>query len=168
MGKQQRSGLFSVVDYNHFTVFVKSQARSIRFYRGAFRLPIDTYQGSMPILRVGRGNQFLALVSAGGRPAFEPRIHHLCWTVKGFHPEKMVRLLTASGISRRAASRGPLKPLQSFVTMRMPDRGGAPEGTPELYFTDPDGILLQLQDTRYCGGRGYLGDQRGTPKSVDR
>ncbi len=43
--------------------------------------------------------------------------------------------------------------------MRMPDRGGAVAGTPELYFTDPDGILIQLQDVSYCGGSGYLGDE---------
>jgi len=35
--------------------------------------------------------------------------------------------------------------------MRMPDRGGAPGGTPELYFTDPDGLVMKLQDTSYCG-----------------
>ena len=51
------------------------------------------------------------------------------------------------------------------MTMRMPDRGGAPGGTPELYFTDPDGILLQLQDARYCGGNGYLGEECGTPEN---
>ena len=63
------------------------------------------------------------------------------------------------GIRPRAAgAEGPPEPLTAYVTMRMPDRGGAPEGTPELYFTDPDGILLQLQDVRYCGGGGYLGD----------
>jgi hypothetical protein len=45
--------------------------------------------------------------------------------------------------------------------MRMPNRGGAPGGTPELYFTDPDGIRLQIQDMRYSGGSGYLGDVRG-------
>ena len=28
----------------------------------------------------------------------------------------------------------------------------------ELYFTDPDGILMQLQDISYCGGGGYFGD----------
>ena len=28
----------------------------------------------------------------------------------------------------------------------------------ELYFTDPDGLAIQLQDTKYCGGGGYLGD----------
>jgi hypothetical protein len=42
--------------------------------------------------------------------------------------------------------------------MRMQNRGGAPGGTPELYFTDPDGLLMQLQDTTYCGGGGFLGD----------
>ena len=28
----------------------------------------------------------------------------------------------------------------------------------ELYFTDPDGILLQIQDMTYCGGSGKLGE----------
>jgi hypothetical protein len=27
-----------------------------------------------------------------------------------------------------------------------------------VYFTDPDGLLIQVQDVRYCGGGGYLGD----------
>lgn len=36
--------------------------------------------------------------------------------------------------------------------------GGAPGGTPELYFTDPDGLLIQLQDVSYCGGGGFLGN----------
>jgi hypothetical protein len=48
--------------------------------------------------------------------------------------------------------------------MRMPNRGGALNGTPELYFTDPDGILLQIQDVRYSGGSGYLGNERGTSR----
>ena len=43
--------------------------------------------------------------------------------------------------------------------MRMENRGGAPGGTPELYFTDPDGLLMQLQDTSYCGGSGLLGNE---------
>jgi hypothetical protein len=46
-----------------------------------------------------------------------------------------------------------------YVSLRMPERGGAEGGTPELYFTDPDGILLQLQDVSYCGGGGYLGSE---------
>jgi hypothetical protein len=41
--------------------------------------------------------------------------------------------------------------------MRMENRGGAKEGTPELYFTDPDNIRIQIQDVSYCGGSGRLG-----------
>jgi hypothetical protein len=36
--------------------------------------------------------------------------------------------------------------------------GQAPDGTPKLYFTDPEGILLQIQDMTYCGGGGKLGN----------
>ena len=46
--------------------------------------------------------------------------------------------------------------------MRGAERVGATEGTPELYFTEPDGILIQLQDISYCGGNGYLGEECGT------
>ncbi len=31
--------------------------------------------------------------------------------------------------------------------------------TKELYFTDPDGIRVQLQDVKYIGGTGVLGDK---------
>ena len=50
------------------------------------------------------------------------------------------------------------QPLMHWVSMRMPNRGGAEGGTPEVYFSDPDGISIQLQDSNYCGGGGYLGD----------
>ena len=29
--------------------------------------------------------------------------------------------------------------MRHYISMRMENRGGAKEGTPELYFTDPDG-----------------------------
>jgi hypothetical protein len=47
--------------------------------------------------------------------------------------------------------------MRHYVETRHEDQGGAKEGTPELYFTDPDGILVQLQDVSYCGGSGVLG-----------
>jgi catechol 2,3-dioxygenase-like lactoylglutathione lyase family enzyme len=37
-------------------------------------------------------------------------------------------------------------------------RGGAPEGTPEIYVGDPDGTVVQIQDPSYCGGSGVLGN----------
>jgi len=59
----------------------------------------------------------------------------------------------------REGTQGPVGPLRHYITMRMENRGGAPGGTPELYFTDPDGLLMQLQDTTYCGGGGFLGNE---------
>jgi hypothetical protein len=58
-----------------------------------------------------------------------------------------------------------MKLTQSYWTKRLPDRGGDPNGTAEFYFSDPDGIYIQLQDARYCGGSGYLGDKCGTPEN---
>ena len=50
------------------------------------------------------------------------------------------------------------RPLTSWVSLRGEGRGGAKGGTPELYFADPDGIVMQIQDVTYCGGGGYLGE----------
>ena len=158
-------GILILRDFNHFTTFVSNQIQTVAFYRQIFQMPVDTYQGSMPLLRVGSGNQFLAFVGAGNRRKFRPFIHHVCFTVNEFNPGNVLDALAAVGVKRRGTTRGPVKPLQSYVTMRMPDRGGAPDGTPELYFSDPDGILLQVQDVRYSGGSGYFGDERGaSPK----
>ena len=157
-------GLLAVHDFNHFTIFVTDQQRSIRFYQGLFGMPVDTYQGSLPVLRVGSGNQFLALAGAGGGP-LGPIIHHACLTVDDFDPDRILGVLEGYGVTPRGEAQGPVGPLKSYVTMREENRGGATSGTPELYFTDPDGILIQLQDSAYCGGAGYLGDVCGTPES---
>jgi hypothetical protein len=78
--------------------------------------------------------------------------------MKNFNQERIFKALSDYGLKPRSGT-GPAGPLQYYVTMRMPNRGGAsPNGTAELYFTDPDGILLQLQDTSYCGGGGVMGE----------
>ena len=153
-------GLLPVREFNHFTVFVPDAKRNVQFYQQLFGLRIDTYQGPMPIIRVGEGNQFLAFV--GGRS--DAFAHHACFTTENFDPDKIQKKLLEYGLKPRGKKRGPAGPLEYYVTMRMPNRGGAPKGTPELYLTDPDGILLQLQDVRYAGGGGYLGDKRGIKK----
>ena len=157
-------GLLTLLDYNHFTIFVTDQPRSVALYQRLFGMPIDTYQGALPVLRVGSGNQFLAL--AGGRES--PRgahINHVCLSVENFDVERILGVLGDYGVTPRGDDAGTVGPLTSYVTMRMPNRGGAPGGTPELYFTDPDGILFQLQDSTYCGGNGYLGNECGTPEN---
>ena len=77
--------------------------------------------------------------------------------VEAFDTEEILGKLSDYGIQSRVEGESTVVPLRSYISMRMPNRGGVEGGTPELYFTDPDGLRIQLQDTTYCGGGGYLG-----------
>ena len=68
---------------------MSDQLRSIAFYQRLFGMRVDTYQGPLPILRVGAGNQFLALVGGSGR-RLGPTIHHACLTVNDFDPDRVL------------------------------------------------------------------------------
>ena len=163
-----KKGLLAVRDLSHFTIFSTDAPRTNKFYQDLFGFSIRSYQGpTAPTLAVGPTVQFLMFAGGGAPPArggaqaAPPRpasINHVCLNMDGFDVDKILKSLESYGITPRGSATGPVGPMKSYVTMRMENRGGAPEGTPELYFTDPDGILIQLQDTKYCGGGGYLGD----------
>ena len=153
------AGLLALNEFNHFTLFVSDQPRSMAFYQSLFGMEVDTYQGALPVMRVGSGKQFLAMPAV---PPLAGRIHHASMAVRDFDVDRIFALLEGYGLTVIGEASGANGPLQAYVTLRGSDRGGIPEGTPELYFTDPDGILIQLQDLSYCGGNGYLGDECGT------
>ena len=176
-------GLLAVKDMSHFTV----SAPSAQFYPAVFGMPVQAMQATTPAYGVGPGVHFLmftggggagrgaapggaaaggaAPAGGGGAPATGgrgggapavPTIDHACLGMDGFVPEAVTKTLTSYGIKPGARSDGALV---TYISLRMENRGGAPvTGTPELYFTDPDGLAIQLQDTKYCGGGGYLGD----------
>ena len=73
-----------------------------------------------------------------------------------FDPAKVTQLLVDYGLKKQEGQGR--DPLVTYISLRMPNRGGAEGGTPELYFTDPDGLAIQLQDVKYCGGGGFLGE----------
>jgi len=165
--RSPKPGLLAVKDLSHFTIFSTDAQRSNKFYQDVFGFSIRSYQGpTAPTLAVGPTVQFLMFTGGGapargGAAAAPPRpasINHVCMNMDGFDPDKILKTLESYGITPRGTTAGPVGPMKSYVSMRMENRGGAPAGTPELYFTDPDGILIQLQDTKYCGGGGYLGD----------
>ena len=141
-------------DMNHVTLSVRDSKRSLEFYQRVFGLPIVAKQGAIPILRVGTGPAFIALGGAGTQ---NPNINHVCVTIENFDADGTMRTLAELGIKKaEAANAGPLT---ARIRMRGPEAGGAQEGTPELYMTDPDGITIQLQDVRYCGGSGRFGER---------
>lgn len=138
---------------SHLTVNVSDPDVTNAFYRRTFGFDVQGYQATSPFLGVGPGVDFLMFIPARGSAA----VNHACFSMRGFGVERVQTALEAHGIRPRDGS-GPAGPMQHYVSMRMPNRGGAPGGTPELYFTDPDGILIQLQDVTYCGGGGSLGE----------
>src|SRR5262245_8191331 len=145
---------------NHFTLRVSDVKRSVDFYQGLFGMPIQSKQGSTVCLRLGSGPQFLAISQAaqGEMPGFD----HLCVTVKNFNVDRIAKVLKDRGFAKVDApsttTAGKAGPMKMWIRNRGPESGGARKGTPELYFSDQDSLVVQLQDPSYCGGAGALGN----------
>jgi catechol 2,3-dioxygenase-like lactoylglutathione lyase family enzyme len=156
-------GAIALEDISHFTVFNAGGAGE--FYQNLFGLGVQAYQGpASPVIGIGDGIQFIMFAGGGGRGGAVPapaNIHHACMNMDNFEVETVQAALEEHGIRPREEGSNAAPPMIHYVSLRMPNRGGAEGGTPELYFTDPDGLLMQLQDTSYCGGGGYLGDVCG-------
>jgi catechol 2,3-dioxygenase-like lactoylglutathione lyase family enzyme len=119
---------------NHATLFVRSVERSRTFYQDLFGMPVLTRQESGVNLSTGTG--FLGLYPADQGVA--GRVDHVCFGLERFDAEAARRKLVDRGIDAAIRVRGDTK---------------------ELYFADPDGIRVQLQDVRYRGGVGPMGDR---------
>ena len=158
-----KKGLMALKDISHYTINSSDGNRSNMFYQEVFGLPIRSRQGAALGLGVGPGVMFVMFAGGGGRggaPA-APRlatVNHACMNMENFKPDDVMKILASYGIGERGNTPGTVGPLKSYISLRMENRGGAPGGTPELYFTDPDGLLMQLQDASYCGGAGFLGN----------
>ena len=166
-------GVLAVKELSHFTIFgVANADRSNAFYQEVFGLPIRARQGPIgsgtgaPGLGIGPGVAFIMFAGgAGGAPRggaapAAPRpasVNHVCMNMENFNPDEVMKTLASFGIPDRGNTQA-TPPLKSYISTRVESRGGAKEGTKELYFTDPDGLLLQLQDVKYCGGAGLLGE----------
>ena len=122
-----------VTQLNHVTVFVKDVQKSVEFYQRLFAMPVLTPQP--PGINLKAGSGFLGIYPADDRPA---GINHLCLGLPNFDANVALRKLQAQGMDANIRARGDTK---------------------ELYFTDADGIRVQLQDARYIGGIGPLGDR---------
>jgi len=154
-GAPERSpaaGDLHLLGISHLTVNVSDPEATNAFYQRVFGTDIQTYQAASPLMGVGAGSDFLMFIGAGNGGA---RVNHAAFYVADFDVERIQGVLERHDIRPREGNGA--TPMTHYVSMRMPNRGGAPEGTPELYFIDPDGLSIQLQDLTYCGGGGVLG-----------
>ena len=119
---------------NHATLYVRNVEQSRTFYQRLFGMPVLTTQPPDFNLSVGGG--FLGLYPID--PGDSPRIDHVCLGLDRFDADATQRKLAAEGVDATIRVRGETK---------------------ELYFVDPNGIRMQLQDVRYRGGVGPLGDR---------
>jgi catechol 2,3-dioxygenase-like lactoylglutathione lyase family enzyme len=111
---------------NHTTLFVSDVDRSLAFYQRLFGMPVQSRQENG--VNLSAGGSFLGLYAAS--EGAEPQIHHFCLGVEGFDPDRTVNVLAGHGVEGRIRLRGEVK---------------------ELYFQDPDGLNVQLQDVSYRG-----------------
>jgi len=125
----------SVASFNHVSVFVPDVQKSVAFYQDLFGLPVLTRQDPGVNLNCGAG--FLGVYPLPAN-ATGSRIDHLCLGMPNFDADAVLNALMQRGVKGSIRLRGETK---------------------ELYFTDPDGIRVQLQDVKYKGGGGVLGDQ---------
>lgn len=110
---------------NHVTLFVSSVEPSVKFYQDLLGMPVMSRQDNG--INLAAGDSFVGIYPAG---ANEPHINHFCLGVERFDADQTMKLCAEHGVEGRIRMRGDVK---------------------ELYFQDPDGISVQLQDVSYRG-----------------
>ena len=137
---------------NHVAVSALDVSRSVRFYLDTLGLLLQGTQPFLntpfvPLLGVGRGPSFVAVTTERSQTAGV--INHVCFGVEytghsaADHVERHIRMLAAHGVA---------------ATEERPDVAYPYNVSQGVMFRDPDGLLVQLVDVRYCGGRGELGN----------
>jgi catechol 2,3-dioxygenase-like lactoylglutathione lyase family enzyme len=123
----------SVRQLNHATIYVQDVKKSVDFYQSLFGMPVLTAQD--PGMNLNAGTGFLGIYPADGQ---RTGIDHICFGLQNFDADAVLQKLQTRGLEARIRLRGETK---------------------ELYFNAPDNIRVQLQDVRYRGGVGPLGDR---------
>jgi catechol 2,3-dioxygenase-like lactoylglutathione lyase family enzyme len=153
---------FQLKSINHVTLTIANGAREKEFYQTVFGLPIRAMQGDGVTLAIGEGTDGIVFSTTANNPNTISGINHACFTIENFNAERVMAILIDNGLEPiENGIPALIKPLTCRVRWRQRTNNGggptSPLGTPELYFTDPDNLRIQLQDVSYCGGSGRLG-----------
>ena len=130
---------------NHIHLPVSNIQESLGFYQGVLGMEVQAEQGiesdwTTPIifmLGIGGGPAFISF-SGGNQTGI---IDHFCFGMDQFNAEQVAQTLSEHGLEPNIRIRRDSEP-----------------AVPELKFNDPDGIIVQIQDSSYCGGSGELGN----------
>lgn len=116
---------------NHVSLSVVDVERSAAFYNSVLGLEVISRPANGGI-NMGLGEtSFLGLYNLANPGG----MHHLCIGVDGYDPDSLAEKLKVHGISANV-NRDPVN---------------RTSGGDQLYFTDPDGILVQLAQHGYLG-----------------
>jgi catechol 2,3-dioxygenase-like lactoylglutathione lyase family enzyme len=154
---------FQLKSINHVTLTIANGAREKEFYQTVFGLAVRAMQGDGVTLAIGEGTDGIVFNAAANNPNAVSGINHACFTIENFDTERAMAILIDHGLEPIESGIPALvKPLTCRVRWRQRANNGggpgSPLGTPEVYFTDPDNIRIQIQDVSYCGGSGRLGE----------
>jgi catechol 2,3-dioxygenase-like lactoylglutathione lyase family enzyme len=155
--------VFAIKTINHVTLTIANGPREKAFYDTVFGLPVRAMQGDGVTLAIGEGTDGIVFNPKVNNPSAVSGVNHVCFTIENFDTERMMGTLVDNGFEPIETGIPALvKPLTCRVRWRQrANNGGGPTsplGTPEVYFTDPDNLRIQLQDVGYCGGSGRLGE----------
>lgn len=115
---------------NHVSIGVADVERAAAFYQSLLGLEVVSRPGNGGI-NLGLGDGFLGLY-----PLPEVgRAHHFCLGVDDYDPDRIAAALERAGLEARV-DRNP---------------NNRTSGGDQLYFTDPDGTLVQLSANGYQG-----------------
>src|SRR2546425_8260301 len=87
----------TLLGLNHVSLAVSNVQHSQEFYQRLFGMPLVHRQGSVPVLRIGSGPQFIALYNAGSAV---PGIGHVCFAVEDFNPDRLMQTLAVHGVAQ--------------------------------------------------------------------
>ena len=139
----QAAAPIDVGTLNHVSIGVADVQRSVDFYQGLFGMAVKSRQGTADNVSAGGSAAVVVNLAPGPGPEFvgiyqaaESSVGHFCLGVNNFDADESMPRIEVRGVQARMRTRGELK---------------------EIFVSDPDGLLVQLTDTTFCGGSGPRG-----------
>jgi glyoxylase I family protein len=143
--------MFKIRQIDHIVLRVRDANAMLRFYTDVLGCTLERTQDDLGLYQLRAGQALIDLVTTDGKlgrtggapPGPEGlNLDHFCLTIEPFEPEALCAWLASKGAS------------PSEVATRY----GAQGYGPSLYFSDPEGNLVELKGPSDAGRRVDAGD----------